>query len=919
MDGVTHVQKRDGRTIPFDSNRIKTAVERAYRSEVGIEEPTPLPIKLELRIDKVRETVQAELETLTSPISVEFIQDKVEEAIASVGDFDVARKYILYRESRARTRVDDNVYLKHANGTIVPISYVGICNRIAQSGAGDVDIIAREVTASLRYGSAIEDLDRAITFALRSRIEFDPQYAHYAARSLLRSTFIKVTGNNIAPEDVVPTYQRVFIDGITYGVQQGIYDPRLLNFDLQRLASALLPERDNLFKYLGMQTVVDRYLLRDRQGKIFELPQTFWMRVAMGLAVLEDNINGRAIEFYQLLSSMDAISSTPTLFNAGTTFPQLSSCYGTTTQDDLGDIFKTFADHAQLSKWSGGIGADWTNVRSLGAEIRQTNGKSQGVIPFLKLQNDTAVAVDQSGKRKGAIAAYLEPWHADFEEFLDLRKNTGDERRRTHDLNLAAWIPDLFMKRVYESGTWWLFNPSDVPDLHESYGQDFEQKYTMYESLAESGVFPLARKVEAVTLWREMLGSLFETGYPWITFKDAMNVRNPQKHVGVIHNSNLCTEIALNNSGDEHFVCNLLSVNLANHVGTEGDYLNAEKLEQTVRTAMRMLDNVIDINYYPTKEAEKSNKEHRPVGLGMMGFQDFLWKQDISYASKDAVTAADYTMEVLSYYAIKSSNELAKERGRYPSYNGSLWDQDIFPIDSLSLLENERGRDIAVDTNARLNWTELRTAVEWNGMRNSNTLAIAPTATISNIAGVTQSIEPMFSNIFVKSNLSGEFTLVNEYLVADLKKLGLWDKDMLEHIKFYDGSIAKIERIPEYIRQKYPTAFEIEYQWLIECAAHRQKWIDQAQSLNLYIVAPSGRQLDEMYKMAWDYGLKTTYYLRSRAASAGEKASVDENKFGILNKWKVVENVPVEVTQLQQQFSSNMTTDYDEFYCESCQ
>jgi len=656
----------------------------------------------------------------------------------------------------------------------------------------------------------------------------------------------------------------------------------LRTLNLTKIAAALQPERDGLFRYPGLQAVYDRYLLHI-DGRRIEMPQYFWMRVAMGLALRESRPEERAIEFYNLLSTMRFTSATPTLFNAATNHPQLSSCYLSTVKDDLEHIFKCVSDNARLSKWAGGLGNDWTNIRATNAHIKGTNGRSQGVIPFLKVVNDTAVAVNQGGKRKGAVCSYLETWHMDIEEFLDLRKNTGDDRRRTHDMHTANWIPDLFMKRVEEERDWTLFSPDEVADLHDLVGKAFEDRYVQYEKLAETGEIRMSKRVPAIDLWRKMLTRLFETGHPWITWKDPSNLRSPQDHVGVVHSSNLCTEILLNTSPTETAVCNLGSINLLAHI--HNGRLDVTLLEQTVRTAMRMLDNVIDINYYPTDEAKNSNGRHRPVGLGIMGFQDALAAMNISYASPEAVDFADHSMEVISYYAILASTDLAAERGVYSTYAGSKWDRGLLPIDTMDLLERERGCRIDVDRSARMDWSVVRQAIAQHGMRNSNCMAIAPTATISTIIGVSQSIEPMYKHLYVKSNLSGEFTHLNTALVSELKERGLWDAQMLEMLKYYDGTLMEIERIPADIKARYVTAFELDPRWLIECAARRQKWIDMGQSLNLYMREPSGRKLHDMYFLAWRKGLKTTYYLRTLAATQIEKSTVDINKFGVQPRW----------------------------------
>ena len=740
-----------------------------------------------------------------------------------------------------------------------------------------------------------DELSTSLVITARTMIEQEPNYSYVAARLLcdnLRAEALNFLGvaTSATQADMSSLYAKALPAYIARGVELELIAPNLLNFDLERLGRALLPERDLQFTYLGLQTLYDRYFIHSGDVRI-ELPQTFFMRVAMGLAVEEDDPNARAIEFYELLSSFDYMSSTPTLFNAGTLRPQLSSCYLTTVPDDLHGIYGAIQDNAMLSKFAGGLGNDWTPVRALGAYIKGTNGKSQGVVPFLKVVNDTAVAVNQGGKRKGAVCSYLETWHLDIEEFVELRKNTGDDRRRTHDMNTANWIPDLFMKRVFDGGEWTLFSPNDVPDLHDLYGKAFEERYQQYEAMTRSGEMKLFKTVKAENLWRKMLGMLFETGHPWMTFKDPCNLRSPQQHVGVVHSSNLCTEITLNTNKDEIAVCNLGSVNLPQHIDDNG--LNLDKLRRTVRTAVRMLDNVIDINYYSVPQAKNSNMLHRPVGLGLMGFQDALYKQHIAYGSEDAVGFADRSMEAISYFAIEASSELAQERGAYSSFPGSLWSKGVFPIDSLDLLVEQRGADyIQVDRSQTLDWPALREAVKSRGMRNSNVMAIAPTATIANITGVSQSIEPTYQNLYVKSNLSGEFTVVNPYLVTDLKARGLWDKVMVNDLKYYDGSVQAIERVPADLKAIYATAFEVEPRWLVDSASRRQKWIDQAQSLNLYINNANGKKLDITYRMAWYSGLKTTYYLRSLAATGTEKSTIDTGKLNAVSREAAPAPVP---------------------------
>lgn len=747
------------------------------------------------------------------------------------------------------------------------------------SGLEDVDSakLLREVRRNLYDGISREELAEALTMAARTLVELEPNYSFVTARLLLdelrREALTHVRGADVEAdqEQVRERYAEYFAGYVHLGVRLEHLDPELAEFDLDRLGRALLPERDLAFEFLGLRTLYDRYLLHDR-GVRFELPQAFFMRVAMGLALREDDREARAIEFYQLLSSFDFMCSTPTLFNAGTTRPQLSSCFLTTVDDDLHSIFHGINNNALLSKYAGGLGNDWTPVRGIGAHIRGTNGQSQGVVPFLKIANDTAVAVNQGGKRKGAVCAYLETWHIDIEEFLDLRKNTGDDRRRTHDMNTANWVPDEFLRRVEADEHWTLFSPDETPELHDLYGDAFAERYRAYESAAQRGEVEVFRQVRAVDLWRRMLTMLFETGHPWITFKDPCNLRSPQQHAGVVHSSNLCTEITLNTAEDEVAVCNLGSINLAQHVGPHG--IDHERLERTTATAVRMLDNVIDINFYTIPEARTSNQRHRPVGLGLMGYQDALFAQRVPMGSPEAAEFADRSMEEISYYAISASAELAAERGRYESFEGSLWSRGVLPIDSLAQLDEARHGALECDRSSTMDWEALRAKVVRNGMRNSNVMAIAPTATISNICGVGQSIEPLYRNLYVKSNMSGDFTVINPHLVAELKQHGLWDRAMVEDLKHSDGVLGGIERIPERVRELYATSFEIEPSWLVESAARRQKWLDQAQSLNLYLARPSGRKLDELYRMAWRKGLKTTYYLRSTSATHVEKSTV---------------------------------------------
>ncbi len=902
--GQLKIIKRNGTVVPYTDDKIAVALTKAFLAvEGGTAAASP----------RIRELVTALTEQVTNTfkrrlpsggtLHIEDIQDQVELALMRSGEHKVARSYVLYRDERARARaakqdeivlaepeVHINVVGKDGNARPLDVPRIRTIINEACEGLSDVDAV-RIIDESLNNmydGISDTDVATSILITARTLVEEEPNYTYVSSRLLLDElrtealTFLDVNGTGREQRatqsqmsDVYPLALKAFIHR---GVDLELIDPRLLEFDFKQLGAAIKPERDLQFTYLGLQTLYDRYFIHSDEVR-FELPQIFFMRVAMGLAMEEDNPNLRAIEFYDLLSSFDYMSSTPTLFNSGTLRPQLSSCFLTTVPDDLDGIYGAIHDNAMLSKWAGGLGNDWTPVRALGSYIKGTNGKSQGVVPFLKVVNDTAVAVNQGGKRKGAVCAYLETWHLDIEEFLELRKNTGDDRRRTHDMNTANWIPDLFMKRVTEDGEWTLFSPSDATDLHDLYGQAFEARYKEYEEMTRTGELKLFRRIKAQELWRKMVSMLFETGHPWITFKDTCNVRSPQQHIGVVHSSNLCTEITLNTSAEEVAVCNLGSVNLVQHV--EDGELNMKKLKKTIRTAVRMLDNVIDINYYSVPQARNSNLRHRPVGLGIMGFQDALYKLGYSYASDEAVTFADRSMEAISYYAIDASSKLAKERGSYASFSGSLWSRGILPIDSLKMLRQERGADyLDVNEDTTLDWDKLRNKVQMNGMRNSNVMAIAPTATIANITGVSQSIEPTYQNLYVKSNLSGEFTVVNPYMVRDVKAQGLWDKVMVNDLKYYDGSLQAIERIPADIKQRYATAFEVEPRWLVDAASRRQKWLDQAQSLNLYIAGASGKKLDITYRMAWLRGLKTTYYLRALGATSTEKSTLDR---GTLN------------------------------------
>ncbi|MEM1432463.1 MAG: ribonucleoside-diphosphate reductase subunit alpha [Pseudomonadota bacterium] len=900
--GHLKVIKRNGTVVSYTPDKIAVALTKAF---LAVEGGTAAAST------RIRELVATLTEQITSTFSrrlptggtvhIEDIQDQVELALMRSGEQKVARSYVLYREERARLREQTqqpanapSFEVVDAGGQRRPLDVARLRQLVIDAAAelSDVDPerIIEAALNSMYDGISEKDVATSLMITARTLIEEEPNYSQVTARLLLdelRTEALKFlglrpeTGHRASQGDMAFVYPQALAAFIRRGIELELLDPALGDYDLAALGAALKPERDLQFGYLGLQTLYDRYFIHSDEER-FELPQVFFMRVAMGLAAREEQPVERAIEFYDLLSSFDYMSSTPTLFNSGTLRPQLSSCFLTTVPDDLDGIYSAIRDNAMLSKWAGGLGNDWTPVRALGSYIKGTNGKSQGVVPFLKVVNDTAVAVNQGGKRKGAVCSYLETWHLDIEEFLELRKNTGDDRRRTHDMNTANWIPDLFMKRVTSNESWTLFSPSDCGDLHDLYGRAFEQRYLQYEAMTETGELKLYKRVQAMDLWRKMLSMLFETGHPWVTFKDACNLRSPQQHVGVVHSSNLCTEITLNTSKDEIAVCNLGSINLAQHI--EDGVLNTKKLKKTVRTAVRMLDNVIDINYYSVPQAKNSNMKHRPVGLGIMGFQDALYKLRVPYASEAAVAFADRSMEVISYYAIDASSRLAKERGSYQSFDGSLWSRGILPLDSLKNMQDERGAEyLDVNLDSTLDWDKLRSKVVANGMRNSNVMAIAPTATIANITGVSQSIEPTFQNLYVKSNLSGEFTVVNPYMVRDLKSVGLWDKVMVNDLKYYDGSLAAIDRVPADLKALYATAFEVEPRWLVDAASRRQKWIDQAQSLNLYLAGASGKKLDITYRMAWLRGLKTTYYLRALSATSTEKSTLDRSRLNAVS------------------------------------
>ena len=926
------VIRRNGTVSRFDASKISVAMTKAF---LAVEGHTAAASR---RVHEIVEQLTAEVVgALARRMSegrtfhIEDVQDQVELALMRSEHHKVARAYVLYRDERTRQRAEQDaakvakpvagptIHVTLPDGTKVRLDQARLALIINEACAGldgvDAAPVIAETQRNVYDGISQDELAQASVMAARTLVEQEPNYTYVSARLLLDKlrtevlSYVHDVPNNASQADMAVRYAEYFPAYIKTGIKAELLDADLGRFDLARLAAALKPERDLSFQFLGLQTLYDRYFLHVRNNRI-ELPQAFFMRVAMGLASREIDREARAIEFYDLLSSFDFMASTPTLFNSGTLRPQLSSCFLTTVADDLDGIFKSVKDNALLAKYSGGLGNDWTRVRGLGAHIKGTNGESQGVVPFLKVANDTAIAVNQGGKRKGAVCAYLETWHVDIEEFLDLRKNTGDDRRRTHDMNTANWVPDLFMQRIETDGEWTLFSPDETPDLHDLYGKPFAERYAHYEAKAARGEMRVFKQVRAVDLWRKMLTMLFETGHPWITFKDPCNLRSPQRHAGVIHSSNLCTEITLNTSDDETAVCNLGSINLLNHI--QDGRLNEIRLKKTVTTAMRMLDNVIDINFYTIPEARRSNLRHRPVGLGLMGFQDALQALRIAVASDAAVTFADTSMEAISYYAISASIDLAAERGRYPSFDGSLWSQGILPIDSIEFVADARG-GLEMDRSSTRDWATLRGRVTSVGMRNSNVMAIAPTATISNICGVAQSIEPAYQNLYVKSNMSGDFTVVNEFLVRDLKARGLWDEVMVNDLKYFDGSVGTIDRIPDDLKALYATAFEIDSSWLVEAASRRQKWIDQAQSLNLYIANPSGKKLDSLYRLAWSRGLKTTYYLRSRSATHVEKSTLKgtDGKLNAVSSVTLMSPAP--------DLSGAIACSIDNPECEACQ
>ncbi len=918
------ITKRTGEVVDFNSDKIKTAISktvRATKKELSDED-----------LDKVVSGIVEEIQDRFVDFypNVENIQDIVEKHLIDNDLYEIAKAYILYRAERRSEREKQQeitfekarlgkLRVKKRDGRTIlfDLNKINEIIRSAAKGYGDtisIESISNEVVRNIYDGVSIEEIEKALILASISFIEKDPAYNYVSAKLFLFKLYREVVGEPHNNPNMENLYRGSFTYSIQKGIEEGIFDKRLLEFDLERLSKELKIERDNLLQYMGVEILYDRYFAKIGKRRI-EMPQGFWMRVAMGLSLNEENKTERAIEFYDLLSSLKFVSSSPTLFNSGTTRPQLSSCYLTTVMDDLRHIFKSYGDNAQLSKWSGGVANDWSNIRAVGSIIKSVRIESQGVIPYLKIANDAALAINRSGRKRGAVVAYLETWHFEIEDFLDLKRNTGDERRRTHDMNTANWIPDLFMKRVLKNEDWTLFSPHEAIDLHGLYGKKFDKRYVEYEEMAKRGEMETFKVVSAVKLWRKMLSMLFETGHPWMTFKDPCNIRSPQDHVGIVNSSNLCTEITLNTSEDETAVCNLGSINLGRHV--IDCKLDISLIEKTVRTAVRMLDNVIDLNFYPTKEAKNSNLKHRPVGLGLMGFQDALYKLNINFESKDAIEFADKSMEIISYYAILTSSELAKEREKYESYKGSKWDRGIFPVDTIDLIENERDMKIDVSREERLDWSIVRNHVKEFGMRNSNVMAIAPTATIGNISGCFPCIEPIYKNIYVKANVTGEFTIINHYLINDLKRLNLWNEEMLEQLKYCDGNLKMIGGIPDELKEKYREAFDIEPRVLIDIVAARGKWIDQSQSLNIFINGVSGRKLHDTYMYAWQKGLKTTYYLRSMAATQVEKSTLDAGKFGFTQKRdsgkgdKVVEEVNVN--------AGPKVCAIDDEDCEACQ
>ncbi|MES2595350.1 MAG: ribonucleoside-diphosphate reductase subunit alpha [Verrucomicrobiota bacterium] len=894
----TKVIRRSGQLVPWNHNKIEIAVRKAFLSMEMDSSPAV----------QVAEIVsRAIVEENKQFVHIEDVQNLVEEELMKQGFFKVARAYIQYRALRSKMRESDEeqaaidaeieseqqqalIVVKLADGNSFFWDGTDLKKRIDYAMIGlDLCIprneIEMELRRSLNSDITIEDLKKTVILNAKTLMQRDADFGKFAGRVLLTYIYEEVLGWDIVRDgiDQLKEYhRRAFRRNLSRGVEIDRYNPKLLEFDLNKLSDAIDPSADMDFDFLGIQTLYDRYLIVDKKvkpSKRLETPQLFWMRVAMGLNVGErdGNPEDKIIGIYRMYKGRRFCSSTPTLFNSGTLHSQLSSCYLYKVDDSIESImYRGIAENAFLSKWAGGLGGSWTAVRGTGGYIKGTNGESQGVIPFLKLHNDQLIAVNQGGKRRGSGCAYLEVWHNDIEDFLQLRVNTGDERRRTHDLNTANWVPDLFMKRMESRGTWTLFRANEVPDLHELYGSAFEKRYEEYEAIAKTGKI-FGREVAAIDLWKKMLKSIFETGHPWITFKDPCNVRSPQDHVGVIHSSNLCTEITLNTSEEETAVCNLGSVLIDNHLDDSGN-IDHNRLRETIRSAVRALDNVIDINYYPTEAARTSNTRHRPIGLGVMGLQYALYRKGIAFASKEAVEFNDEMMEAIAYYAYEASSDLAGERGAYSTFKGSKWDRGLLPQDTVDLLEKERGVTVEVPRGGKMDWSALRAKIAKQGMRNSNVLAIAPTATISNIMGSSPCIEPLMSNMLVKSNLSGDFMVLNPYLIRDLKKRGLWTDEIQNKLKYMDGEIDAIEEIPVDLKRRYATAFSIDWSWLVDAAARRQKWIDQSQSVNLFFGSTEMSILSHMYRGAWRKGLKTTYYLRTRSASNIEKSTAEVEK-----------------------------------------
>jgi len=920
MAAIQQVKKRDGRVVDFEPRRIENAIQQA---SVATDSHLPNMIINDITRLIIEETEEKFIDKVPG---VEDIQDVVEQKLVENNFFDVAKAYILYRKEREEMRRleelekagktgEDWINVKKRDGSLRRFDNEEIKNTLAKFSKDidatlDLDTIVESCKKNVYDGITTPEINQVLIMVLRTQVEYEPIFSLLATRVLFNDLYKEILNTDRFSAGFSTLYQNMFERQLKQGVSIGRLDPRLLVFDIHQLIEAIRPERDDNFRYIGAQTLYDRYFLKGYDQSVIEVPQYFWMRIAMGLAIDEKNREEKAIKFYNVMSNLYYVPSTPTLFHSGTTHPQMSSCYLTTVEDDLVHIFKCIGDNAQLAKWSGGIGNDWTNIRATGSTIRSTNVNSQGVIPFLKIVDSATGAINRSGKRRGATCVYLETWHYDIEDFIELRKNTGDDRRRTHDTNTANWIPDLFMKRVLDNEDWMLFSPDEVPDLHHVYGRKFKERYEHYERKAERGEIKLWRKVKAIDLWRKMVTQLYETGHPWITFKDPCNIRSPQSHIGIIHSSNLCTEITLNTSRDETAVCNLGSVNISNHI-YKGK-LDRELLKETVTVAMRMLDNVIDLNFYPTQEAENSNLKHRPVGLGLMGFQDALYKMDLQFDSSDAVGFSDEMMEFISYHSILVSSEIAKEKGCYESFSGSKWDQGLFPIDTLRQLGQERDMEIEVDLANQLDWSVVKEHVKEYGMRNSNCMAIAPTATIANISGCFPSIEPAYKNIYAKSNLSGEFTIINCFLIEELSKEGLWNREMLEKLKYHDGSVQAISEVSSDVKRKYKEVFEIDPVWLIKHAAVRGKWIDQSQSLNIFTPSVSGKEISDIYFDAWNRGIKTTYYLRTLGASAVEKSTIDINK-------KCNHTTSMTEDKMEEMPLGSNVRNMDDKECEACQ